>query len=99
MKNPHRFNRSKSILSYWRLALGGTFLCTGLALAVVATSTMTTPVGAASAQSSGFYTRQITLGGTSSPQTGSFTPSDGSPMQVEFPGQGDAEDGRPGPFP
>src|SRR5205823_1928550 len=46
-----------------------------------------------------FDTRQITMGGTSTPQTGSFTPSEGSPMQVEFPGQGDAEDGRPGPFP
>ena len=99
MKNPHRFNRSKSILSYWRLALGGTFLCTGLALAFVASSTMTTPVGAASAQSAGFYTRQIPLAGTSSPQTGDFTPSDGSQGQVEFAGQGVTEDGSPGPVP
>src|SRR6184192_1691612 len=99
MKNPHRFNRSKSILSYWRLALGGTFLCTGLALAFVASSTMTTPVGAASAQSAGFYTRQIPLAGTSSPQTGDFTPSDGSQGQVEFAGQGVTEDGSPGPAP
>src|SRR5436309_762967 len=99
MKTPVWFNRSKSILSYWRLALGGTFLCTGLALAFVATSTMTTPVSAVSAQSSGFYTRQIPLAGTSSPQTGDFAPSDGSGIQVEFPGQGDAEDGGPGPVP
>ena len=99
MKTPVWFDSSKSILSYWRLALGGTFLCTGLALAFVATSTMTTPVSAVSAQSSGFYTRQIPLAGTSSPQTGDFAPSDGSGIQVEFPGQGDAEDGGPGPVP
>jgi hypothetical protein len=99
MKDPHPFNRSKSILSYWRLALGGTLLCTGLALAFVASSTMTTPVSAGSAQSAGFYTRQIPLAGTSSPQTGDFTPSDGSQGQVEFPGQGDEPDGSPGPPP
>src|SRR5437867_3120797 len=99
MKTPVWFNRSKSILSYWRLALGGTFFCTGLALAVVATSTMTTSVSAVSAQSSGFYTSKIALSGTSSPQTGNFTPSDGSGIQVEFAGQGDAEDGSPGPVP
>src|SRR5438034_5146567 len=99
MKTPVWFDSSKSILSYWRLALGGTFLCTGLALAFVASSTMTTPVGAASAQSAGFYTRQIPLAGTSSPQTGDFTPSDGSQGQVEFAGQGVTEDGSPGPAP
>ena len=99
MKTLRRFNRSKSILSYWRLALGGTFLCTGLALAFVASSTMTTSVSAVSAQSSGFYTRQIPLAGTSSPQTGDFTPSDGSQGQVEFAGQGVTEDGSPGPAP
>jgi len=32
------FSRSRSILSYSRLALGGTFLCTGLALAFVAST-------------------------------------------------------------
>src|SRR5439155_4408678 len=99
MKTPVWFDSSKSILSYWRLALGGTFLCTGSALAFVATSTMPTPVSAVSAQSSGFYTREIPLAGTSSPQTGDFAPSDGSGIQVEFPGQGDAEDGGPGPVP
>jgi hypothetical protein len=52
-----------------------------------------------SAQSPGFYVGQIALGGTSSPQTGSFVPSDGTGIQVEFPGQGDAEDGSPGPVP
>jgi len=99
MKNPHRFNRSNSILSYWRLALGGTFLCTGLALAFVASSTMTTPVSAVSASPAGFYVSQIPLAGTSSPQTGDFTPSDGSQGQVEFAGQGDEPDGSPGPPP
>ena len=100
MKNPHRFNRSKSILSYWRLALGGTFLCTGLALAFVASSTMTTPVSAGSAQAAGFYTTHIALAGTSSAQTGAFTSSgDGDVTQAEFAGQGDNEDGSPGPFP
>jgi hypothetical protein len=99
MKNPHPFNRSKSTLSYWRLALGGTFFCTGLALAFVASSTLTTSVSAVSAQSAGFYTRQIPLTGTSSPQTGDFTPSDGSQGQVEFAGQGVTEDGSPGPAP
>src|SRR5438552_18509722 len=99
MKLPYWLNRSNSILSYWRLALGGTFLCTGLALAFVASSTMTTPVRAGSALSAGFYVGQIPLSGTSSPQTGEFTPSDGSPGQVEFPGQGDEPDGSPGPPP
>src|SRR5438067_6337595 len=99
MKLPYWLNRSNSILSYWRLALGGTFLCTGLALAFVASSTMTTPVSAGSAQAAGFYTRQIPLAGTSSPQTGDFTPSDGSQGQVEFAGQGVTEDGSPGPVP
>src|SRR6266699_5535672 len=99
MKTSRWFNRSNSILSYWRLALGGTFLCTGLALAFVASSTMTTPVRAGSALSAGFYVGQIPLAGTSSPQTGEFTPSDGSPGQVEFPGRGDEPDGSPGPPP
>src|SRR5438552_4069958 len=99
MKLPYWLNRSNSILSYWRLALGGTFLCTGLALAFVASSTMTTPVSAGSAQAAGFYTRQIPLAGTSSPQSGDFTPSDGSQGQVEFAGQGVTEDGSPGPAP
>ena len=99
MKLPYWLNRSNSILSYWRLALGGTFLCTGLALAFVASSTMTTPVSAVSASPAGFYVSQIPLAGTSSPQTGDFTPSDGSQGQVEFAGQGDEPDGSPGPPP
>jgi hypothetical protein len=100
MKNPHPSNRSKSILSYWRLALGGTFLCTGLALAFLASSTMTTPVSAGSAQSGGFYVSRIPLSGTSSPQTGDYTPSgDTDVTHAEFPGQTDNEDGSPGPVP
>jgi hypothetical protein len=103
MELPRWFNRNrfylKSILSYWRLAIGGTFLCTGLGLALVATSTLTTSVNAVSAQSAGFYTQRIPLSGTSSPRSGEFTPSDGSQGQVEFAGQGVEEDGSPGPVP
>jgi hypothetical protein len=100
MKTPNWFNRSTSILSYWRLALGGTFFCTGLALAFVANSTMTTSVSAVSVQSSGFYTQQIALSGTSSPQSGEFTPSgDTDVTHAEWPGQTDEEDGSPGPPP
>src|SRR5205814_2024840 len=71
----------------------------GAILALALTANMTTSAGAAAAQSSGFYTGQIPLSGTSSPQTGDFTPSDGSQGQVEFAGQGDSEDGSPGPAP
>jgi hypothetical protein len=100
MKLLSGFNRSTSILSYWRLALGGAFLCTGLALAFVASSTMTTPVNAGSAQSGGFYVSRIPLSGTSSPQTGDYTPSgDTDVTHAEFPGQTDNEDGSPGPVP
>jgi hypothetical protein len=43
---------------------------------------------------------KIALSGTSSPQTGSFTPSgDTDVTQAEFPGQIDEPDGSPGPFP
>ena len=45
-------------------------------------------------------TRSVALSGTSAPQTGAFTPSgDGDVTFAEFPGQEDAEDGGPGPFP
>src|SRR5947199_8906873 len=44
-------------------------------------------------------TRSVALSGTSSAQTGSFTPSgDGDVTYAEFPGQLDEPDG-PGPFP
>jgi hypothetical protein len=82
-----------------QIKLSHSFLCTGLALAFVASSMMTTPVNAVSASPAGFYVSQIPLAGTSCPQTGDFTPSDGSQGQVEFAGQGVAEDGSPGPAP
>ena len=100
MKTLHPFNRSKSILSYWRLALGGTFLCTGLVLAFVASSTVTNPVSAGSAQAAGFYTAHIALAGTSSPKAGESAASgDSDVTHAEFAGQSDNEDGSPGPFP
>src|SRR6266516_1291231 len=100
MKTPVWFNRSTSILSYWRLALGGTFLCTGVALAFVASSAITTPVSAVSAQPAGFYVSQIPLAGTSSAQTGYFRPSGATDVtKAEFPGQVDEPDGSPGPYP
>src|SRR5438128_6738751 len=44
-------------------------------------------------------TRQIPVAGTTSPQTGDYTPSgDADVTQAEFPGQVD-EDGGPGPYP
>lgn len=52
-----------------------------------------------SAQAAG-VTRQIPSAGTTSPQTGDYTPSgDGDVTQAEFPGQLDEEDGGPGPYP
>src|SRR6266545_1505328 len=52
------------------------------------------PAGAAPALSSGSATRQIPRGGTSSPQTGSYTPSgSGDVTQAEFPGELDGEEG------
>ena len=93
-------NHTKSILSYWRLALGGTFLCTGLALTFIATSTMTTSVSAGSAQSAGFYVSQIPLAGTSSALTGDSSSSgDTDVTHAEWAGQLDNSDGSPGPFP
>ncbi len=55
------------------------------------------PVGA---QTGSVDTRQIPSAGTSSPQTGEYTPSGaGDLTQAEFPGQLDGEDGSPGPYP
>src|SRR5947208_16142324 len=93
MKLPYWVNRSNSILSYWRLALGGTFLCTGLALAFVASSTMTTPVSAVSASPAGFYVSEIALARPSCAQTGDLMPPDGSQGEVAFAGQGDEPEG------
>ena len=48
----------------------------------------------------GAVTRSISFFGTSSPQTGDFTPSgSGDVTQAEFPAQEDEEDGGPGPYP
>lgn len=48
----------------------------------------------------GGNTRQIPAGGTTSPQTGEYTPSGSSDAtQAEFPGQIDEPDGSPGPYP
>jgi hypothetical protein len=53
------------------------------------------PAGAASSG----VTRQIPSSGTTSPQTGAYTPSgEGDLTQAEFPGQMDEENG-PGPYP
>src|SRR5438874_10666508 len=96
MKTLRRFTRNH-LSSNLRIATAVTLITAAVALLMSAT--MTTPVSAGSAQAAGFYTRQIPLAGTSSPQTGDFTPSDGSQGQVEFAGQGVAEDGSPGPAP
>ena len=49
--------------------------------------------------SAGGISRQIPIAGTSSPQTGDYTPSgDGDVTQAEFAGQLDEADG-PGPYP
>src|SRR5438046_2600429 len=96
MKTLRRFTRNH-LSSNLRIATAVTLITAAVGLLMSAT--MTTPVSAGSAQAAGFYTRQIPLAGTSSPQTGDFTPSDGSQGQVEFAGQGVEEDGSPGPAP
>ena len=54
-----------------------------------------TKVGAATSS-----VRLVPLSGVTSSQTGDYTPSgDGDLTQAEFPGQMDAEDGGPGPYP
>ena len=55
---------------------------------------------AASPPASGPVTSKIALRGTSSPQTGAYTPSgNGDVTEAEFPGQIDEADGSPGPYP
>src|SRR5690349_19142366 len=72
----------------------------GIVAIVVMSTLVVVPAGAAPALSSASATRQIPVGGTSSPQTGDYTPSgSGDVTQVEFPGQGDEADGGPGPYP
>src|SRR5882724_4465398 len=96
MKTLRRFTRNH-LSSNLRIATAVTLITAAVALLM--SSTMTTPVSAGSALSAGFYVSQVPLSGTSSPQTGDFTPSDGSQGQVEFAGQGDEPDGSPGPPP
>ena len=60
------------------------------ALAILVSMLSVSPIAA----SASGVTRQIPSGGTSSPQTGAYTPSgSGDATQVEFPGQMDAESG------
>jgi hypothetical protein len=60
------------------------------ALAILVSMLSVSPI----AVSASGVTRQIPSGGTSSPQTGAYTPSgSGDATQVEFPGQMDAESG------
>src|SRR5260370_36861899 len=96
MKTRRWFNRNH-LSSNLRIATAVTLIAAAVALLMSAT--MTTPVSAVSASPAGFYVSQIPLAGTSSPQTGDFTPSDGSQGQVDFPGQGAEPDGSPGPPP
>src|SRR6266480_3757568 len=84
MKTLRRFTRNR-FFSIVRVASAGTLISAAAAMALVAASP-----GVSS---------KIALSGTSSPQTGDFTPSDGSQGQVEFAGQGVTEDGSPGPAP
>ena len=60
------------------------------ALAILVSMLSVSPIAA----SASGVTRQIPSGGTSSPQTGAYTPSgSGDATQVEFPGEMDAESG------
>jgi hypothetical protein len=74
-------------------------LTSALVLALLLSAVIAASVSAAPARSSSSATRSISLSGTSSPQTGDYTPSgDGDLTQAEFPGQEDEADG-PGPYP
>jgi hypothetical protein len=78
-----------------RLAAVLSALAIGLPGLAVATGTHPGAVHAAGTQD----TRTISSSGTTSPQTGGFTPSgNGDATQVEFPGQMDTAAG-PGPYP
>src|SRR5947208_2331627 len=84
MKTPRSFTRT-CLLSHLRIPAAVTLISAGAAMALLAASP---------------GSRQIAISGTSSPQTGHFKPSgDSNVIQVEFPGQGDAADGSPGPYP
>jgi hypothetical protein len=68
----------------------------GALIAVLAVPFAAAPAGAGGAGT----TRLVPVAGTTSPQTGDYQPSgEGDATQVELPGQLDAEDGGPGPYP
>ena len=72
---------------------------TGMAALVLLSSLIGVFPAGASPQLAGGTTRQIPSGGTTSPQTGAYTPSGpGDVTQAEFPGQLDSAAG-PGPYP
>src|SRR6266513_5472928 len=88
MKTLRRFSRNR-FFSHARITAAVILISAAAAMTFVATSPA----------ASGLVSSKIALSGTSSPQTGDFTPSDGSQGQVEFAGQGETEDGSPGPAP
>jgi hypothetical protein len=102
MKTPRWFNRNH-LSSNLRIATAGTLIVAGVVTAILAlplTANLTTSVGAASLQTGGFYVGKVALGGTSSLQSGEFTPSgENDVTRAEWPGQIDEPDGSPGPVP
>jgi len=86
-----RHRRLVSVLTTVSLLVSMALLVLGVA---PITPTYAAPLAA------GGTTRLIPSAGTTSPQTGDFTPSgSGGITQAEFPGQMDEEDGGPGPYP
>jgi hypothetical protein len=74
------------------------YLAAGSSVVLLASFAVVSPVGTALAASGG-ATRIVASSGTTSPQTGAFTPSSsGDVTQVEFPGQMDTAAG-PGAYP
>jgi hypothetical protein len=64
------------------------------ALILVVSALISEPVGAAPALGSASFTRQITKGGSTSPQTGDYTPSGpGDVTHTEFAGETDGDEG------
>jgi hypothetical protein len=73
-------------------------LTSTVVVVLLVSAVLVSPTGAAPL-AAGSGTRQIPSAGTSSPQTGGFSPSgSGDVTQAEFPGQLDEADG-PGPYP
>ena len=80
-----RFTRRLLLLTMSSLAV--------LSMLLAASTAVYTP----SAHAASGTTRSVALGGTISPQTGDFTPSDSNGLQDEFP-QGDEADTGPDPY-